>query len=51
MVVIADAETRENEGDIALATEAVTAEALAFMIREARGLFCVSISKERAEKL
>lgn len=50
-VVILDDESRENEGDVVLATEAVTPEALAFLMKEARGLICVSISSETASRL
>jgi len=51
MVIIVDDESRENEGDIAIATEMVTPESLAFMMTEARGLICVSISQDVAERL
>lgn len=51
MVIIADDDDRENEGDLAIATEKVTPEAIAFMAREGRGLICVSISRELGELL
>ncbi|MCB9029950.1 MAG: GTP cyclohydrolase II [Deltaproteobacteria bacterium] len=51
MVIIVDDADRENEGDVCLATEHVTPEALSFMIEHSRGLICVSISRELAEKL
>lgn len=51
MVIIADDVDRENEGDIAVATSALTAEKLMFMGEKARGLVCVSISPETAERL
>lgn len=51
MVIIVDDESRENEGDLAIATEKVTAESLAFMMNEGRGLICVSIAREVAEHL
>lgn len=50
-VVVVDSADRENEGDIILATEKVTPEIVAFLTREARGLICVSISAEVAERL
>ena len=51
MVIIADHAERENEGDLAVATERITASQVAFMQREARGLICVSISVELAKRL
>ena len=51
MVILVDDADRENEGDIAIATECLTAEAVAFMHQHARGLICVSISHEVAQKL
>ncbi len=51
MVIIADDATRENEGDIAVATEMLTEAQMQFMMQHARGLICVSISVERAEAL
>lgn len=50
-VIMVDDAERENEGDIVLATEAVTADLVNFMLREARGLVCVSVSVELAERL
>jgi len=50
MVIMVDDDDRENEGDIAIATEKVTEESLAFMMRECRGLICVTLSKDAAEK-
>lgn len=50
-VIVVDSADRENEGDIIVATEAVTPESIAFMMREARGLICVSIPPEVAERL
>jgi 3,4-dihydroxy 2-butanone 4-phosphate synthase/GTP cyclohydrolase II len=50
VVVVDDAE-RENEGDVIIATDVVTPEWIAFLMREARGLICVSISREVAERL
>lgn len=50
-VLVVDSDDRENEGDIILATEKVTPESVAFMMREARGLICVSVTREVAERL
>lgn len=50
-VIIIDDKNRENEGDIVIAAECVTAEHLSFMMREARGLICVSLSQAVAERL
>ena len=51
MVIVADRADRENEGDIVVATEHITSEQVAFMMREARGLICVSLASETAERL
>lgn len=51
LVIIVDDEDRENEGDLALATEHVTNEALSFMAKKGRGLVCVSIAEETARRL
>lgn len=51
MVVILDHPDRENEGDLAVLTEKVSTEQVAFMMREGRGLICVSVSPERSEVL
>ena len=51
MVILIDAADRENEGDIAIATELITPAAVRFMMTEARGLICVSISGETATRL
>ena len=50
-VIVVDSADRENEGDIILATEKVTPEMVAFLTREARGLICVSIPSDVAERL
>lgn len=50
-IVLVDDASRENEGDITIATEALTPELMNFMLREARGLVCVSISTEIASQL
>ena len=51
MIVLVDDEHRENEGDLMMAAEAMTPEAVNFMIREACGRLCVSFAKVRAEHL
>lgn len=51
MVVVVDDEDRENEGDIIFAAEKATPEKINFMMKEGRGLICISISQEIADKL
>ncbi len=51
MVILVDEEDRENEGDLVLAAEHVTPEAINFMARFARGLICLTLTRERCEKL
>jgi len=51
MVVVVDAEDRENEGDLTLAAEFVTPEAINFMARYGRGLICLTLTGERADRL
>jgi 3,4-dihydroxy 2-butanone 4-phosphate synthase/GTP cyclohydrolase II len=51
MVVIADDEDRENEGDLCIAAEAVTPEVINFMAKHARGLICLSLSPEICDAL
>lgn len=50
-VIIVDDESRENEGDLMIAAEHVTSQAINFMAREGRGLICMPIIKERLEEL
>jgi 3,4-dihydroxy 2-butanone 4-phosphate synthase/GTP cyclohydrolase II len=50
-VVLLDDDQRENEGDVVFAAEKVTPEMIAFLMKEARGLICVSIAEELARKL
>jgi len=50
-VIIVDDEERENEGDLAIAAEKVTPEAINFMATHARGLICVSLTAERCDQL
>jgi 3,4-dihydroxy 2-butanone 4-phosphate synthase/GTP cyclohydrolase II len=51
MVIIADDEDRENEGDLVCAAETVTTEIINFMASEARGLICMPVSQEIAKRL
>src|SRR5487761_2149660 len=51
MVVLVDEEDRENEGDLVLAADCVTPEAINFMARFGRGLICMPITEERARRL
>lgn len=51
MVVLVDEEDRENEGDLVMAAEFVTPEAINFMIRHARGLVCLTLTEERCRQL
>lgn len=51
MVVVVDDEDRENEGDLTLAAEHVTPEAINFMARYGRGLICLTLTDERADYL
>jgi 3,4-dihydroxy 2-butanone 4-phosphate synthase/GTP cyclohydrolase II len=51
MVILVDDEDRENEGDLTMAAEKITPEAVNFMCREGRGLICVSLTEERCDAL
>jgi 3,4-dihydroxy 2-butanone 4-phosphate synthase / GTP cyclohydrolase II len=51
MIVIVDDEDRENEGDLMLAAEKVTPEAINFMAKYGRGLVCLTLTEERLEHL
>ena len=51
MVILVDEEDRENEGDIVVAAEHVTPAAINFMARFARGLICLTLTRERCERL
>jgi 3,4-dihydroxy 2-butanone 4-phosphate synthase / GTP cyclohydrolase II len=50
-VVVADDEERENEGDLIIAAESLTAERLAFMLRHTSGVVCVALTARRASEL
>ncbi len=51
MIVVIDDEDRENEGDLTLAAERVTPEAINFMARHGRGLVCLAMTEERLDHL
>src|SRR5215210_1298780 len=51
MVVVCDAEDRENEGDLTLAAQFATPENINFMAREARGLICLALTPQRCDEL
>lgn len=51
MVILMDDEDRENEGDLVLAADKVTPEAINFMVTHARGLVCLTLTKQRCEEL
>jgi len=51
MVILVDEEDRENEGDLVLAADHVSADAINFMARFGRGLICLTLTRERCERL
>src|SRR5438270_7460238 len=51
MVVVVDDEHRENEGDLTMAAQFVTPEAINFMAKEGRGLICLALTPERCDEL
>ncbi|MDQ3849580.1 MAG: bifunctional 3,4-dihydroxy-2-butanone-4-phosphate synthase/GTP cyclohydrolase II [Actinomycetota bacterium] len=51
MVVVCDDEDRENEGDLTMAAQFVTPEAINFMAKEGRGLICLSLTPERCDAM
>src|SRR5204862_3903190 len=51
MVVVCDAEDRENEGDLTMAAQFATPEAINFMAKEGRGLICLALTPERCDEL
>ena len=51
IVILIDEEDRENEGDLVLAADHVTPEAINFMARFGRGLICLTLTRERCERL
>src|SRR3981081_700617 len=50
-VVLVDDEDRENEGDLAMAAEKITPEAINFMAKNGRGLICLALTEERCDEL
>lgn len=51
MVIVVDDEDRENEGDLIMAAQLVTPEAMAFIVRHGTGIVCVSMKEEDLERL
>src|SRR3954447_17889124 len=51
MVVVCDDESRENEGDLTMAAQFATPEAINFMAKEARGLICLALTGRRCDEL
>src|SRR3569623_2040473 len=51
MIVVVDDEDRENEGDLTMAAEHISPEAINFMARYGRGLICVAMTEERLDAL
>ena len=51
MVILVDEEDRENEGDLLMAADFVTPEAINFMVTHARGLVCLTLTEERCQQL
>ena len=51
MIILVDDEDRENEGDIVLAAESVTPQAINFLAKHARGLICLTLERERVDEL
>jgi 3,4-dihydroxy 2-butanone 4-phosphate synthase / GTP cyclohydrolase II len=51
MVIVADDEDRENEGDLICAAQRVTADHVNFMLKHARGMICVALTPERVDQL
>ena len=51
MIVIVDDEDRENEGDLMIASDKVTPEAINFMAKYGRGLVCLTLTEERTNEL
>ena len=51
MVIITDDEDRENEGDLMMAADCVTADDINFMARYGRGLICLTVTEDRCEQI
>ena len=51
MIILVDEEDRENEGDLMLAADHVSADGINFMAKHGRGLVCLTLTRERCERL
>src|SRR5437899_8902639 len=51
MVVVCDDESRENEGDLTMAAQFATPDAINFMAKEGRGLVCLALTSQRCDEL
>ena len=51
MVILVDDEDRENEGDLVIAAELVTPEAISFMAKHGRGLICLALTGTQVDRL
>src|ERR1700721_306608 len=51
MIVVVDDEDRENEGDLTMAAEKITPEAINFMAKYGRGLICLTLTEQRCDEL
>src|SRR5438094_10111820 len=51
MIVLVDDEDRENEGDLTMAAEKITPEAINFMAKYGRGLICLALTEQRCDEL
>ena len=51
MIILMDDEDRENEGDLVLAAEFISPQAVNFMVRQARGLLCLALTREHCQRL
>ena len=51
LIILVDDENRENEGDLVLAAQHVTPEAINFMVKMGRGVLCIPMTRERCETL
>ncbi|HUS67278.1 MAG TPA: 3,4-dihydroxy-2-butanone-4-phosphate synthase, partial [Kofleriaceae bacterium] len=51
MVILVDDEDRENEGDLTMAAEKVTPEAVSFMATHGRGLICLTLTEDQIDRL
>ncbi|HQH73544.1 MAG TPA: 3,4-dihydroxy-2-butanone-4-phosphate synthase, partial [bacterium] len=51
MLIVVDDQNRENEGDLVMPASNITPEQVNFIVTKARGLLCVALERERAERL